>query len=196
MAKRGIDLVASLLGLAGLSPLILFIAILIKLDSPGSIFHRASRVGKDGRCFRIYKFRTMVADAASRGPGITARNDARVTRIGRILRNSKLDELPQLINVVKGEMSLVGPRPEDPRYVALYTPAQRDLLRVRPGMTSPASLNHRDEASILTGDEWERMYREVVMPRKLEIDLEYVQHATVWSDLGIIFRTVGAVFKT
>ena len=135
--RRLLDLVASLAGLTLLSPLFVFIALLIALDSPGPVFYRGQRVGRHGRLFRLYKFRSMVISADKQGPGITAAGDARITRVGRFLRRAKLDELPQLINVLLGDMSLVGPRPEDPRYVAFYTPEQRRVLSVRPGITSP-----------------------------------------------------------
>jgi lipopolysaccharide/colanic/teichoic acid biosynthesis glycosyltransferase len=167
MCKRISDGVIAALGLLIVSPLFLLIAPIIKLDSPGPVFHRAERIGKDGVPFRLYKFRSMVADAHRRGPGITAAGDRRVTRVGAFLRRTKLDELPQLINVLRGEMSLVGPRPEDPRYVAHYTPEQRRVLAARPGITSPASLHYRNEPAVLSGDDWERIYVETVMPHKL-----------------------------
>ncbi len=125
-----------------------------------------------------------------RGPGITVAGDARITRVGAFLRKYKLDELPQLVNVVRGEMSLVGPRPEDPRYVALYTPQQRGVLKVRPGITSPASLAYYDESTLLTGENWERRYVEEIMPAKLAIELEYLRHSTLLSDLSLIIKTV------
>jgi len=195
MLKRVFDFVAAGAGLVILSPLLALIAVWIRLDSPGPVFHRGERVGQAGRQLRVFKFRTMVVNAARIGPGITAGDDPRVTRAGRFLRKTKLDELPQLINVVRGEMSLVGPRPEDPRYVALYTPEQRRVLSVRPGLTSPASVRYRDEASLLQGDDWERVYRERVMPDKLSLELEYLQHANVWSDLRILARTLEAMFR-
>ena len=131
--------------------------------------------------FRLYKFRRMVSDADKQGPGITATGDSRITRVGRFLRRTKIDELPQLINVLSGDMSLVGPRPEDPRYVTLYTPEQRRVLAVRPGITSAASLAYRHEEQLLAGADWETVYREEVLPAKLAIDLEYLcsSHAVV-----------------
>jgi lipopolysaccharide/colanic/teichoic acid biosynthesis glycosyltransferase len=137
----------------------------------------------------------MVIDAAEIGPGITAGDDPRVTRAGRFLRKTKLDELPQLFNVIRGEMSLVGPRPEDPRYVALYTPDQRRVLTVRPGLTSLASVRYRHEAVLLQGDDWEQVYRERVMPDKLSIEMEYLHSASVWNDFRILARTLEALFK-
>lgn len=193
--RRWLDIVASLLGLAALSPLLVGIGLWIKIDSTGPVFYRATRVGKDGQPFRLYKFRSMVAGADKRGPGITATGDARVTRAGHFLRRSKLDELPQLINVLKGEMSLVGPRPEDPRYVALYTAEQRHVLVVRPGITSAASLAYRHEEQMLAGEDWETVYREQVLPAKLAIDLDYLARRTLRSDLTLIVRTVAAMLR-
>lgn len=193
MAKKAFDLLASLVGLILLSPLFVLIAIAIKVDSPGPVFFRGRRVGQDGRLFDIYKFRTMVVDAARKGPGITAAGDPRITRAGRMLRRTKFDELPQLINVARGEMSLVGPRPEDPRYVALYTPEQRRVLRVRPGITSPASFRFRHEEELLHGEDWERVYREVVLPAKLQIELDYLEHRSIWHDLGVLVQTALAL---
>ncbi len=192
--RRVLDIVASLVGLIMLSPLFICLAALIKLDSPGPVFYRALRVGKDGKLFYLYKFRSMVVDAERSGPKITTRGDARVTRVGRFLRRSKLDELPQLINVLKGDMSLVGPRPEDPRYVALYTTEQLRVLTVRPGITSAASLAYRDEEQLLTGENWETVYREEVLPHKLAIDLAYLEQRTLLSDLKLILKTIAAMF--
>ena len=193
--KRLFDFLFSTFFLFTLFPLFLFIAILIKLDSPGPVFYRAVRVGKDGEPFRLYKFRSMVADAASKGPGITHQGDPRVTRVGNWLRRFKLDELPQLINVCKGEMSLVGPRPEDPRYVALYTPEQRAVLTVAPGVTSAASLRFRHEEHLLTGTNWEDTYLRAILPEKLKIDLDYIQRRTFATDLSIIWQTFLALFR-
>ena len=195
MLKRTFDLLASALGLIILSPIFALIALLIRLTSPGPVFYRARRVGQGGREFTLYKFRSMVADADRRGPGITTAGDPRVTSIGRVLRRTKLDELPQLWNVLRGDMSLVGPRPEDPRYVALYTPEQRRVLDVRPGITSLASIEYRNEEAVLHGPDWEQHYIHEVMPAKLAIDLRYVQRATLFTDLLIILRTLLALFR-
>jgi len=195
MPLRLLDLVASGLGLVVLSPLLLLTALAVRLDTPGPVFYRAPRVGRDGIPFRLYKFRSMIADADRRGPGITVAGDRRVTRTGAFLRRTKLDELPQLINVLRGEMSLVGPRPEDPRYVALYTEEQRQILRVRPGITSAASLAYRHEEQILSGSDWETQYRQEVMPAKLALDLEYLSDRTMTSDLLLIWRTVLAILR-
>ena len=195
MAKRLFDLTLSLMGLLVLSPLFLAVALAIKLDSPGAVFFRGARVGKDGKPFRIFKFRTMVADASQKGPGITTSGDARITRVGRFLRKTKIDELPQLINVVRGEMSLVGPRPEDPVYVSRYTCEQRRVLSVRPGITSPASLHYRDEEAILDGRDWEKAYVEEILPHKLQIEIQYLERSSWLTDLGLVFRTVAAMFR-
>ena len=195
MFRRLFDAAASAAGLVVLSPLFALLAIWIKLDSSGPVFYRGERVGKDGRLFRMFKFRSMVRDAAEMGPGLTARGDPRVTRAGRVLRRTKLDELPQLINVLRGEMSLVGPRPEDPRYVALYSREQRRILSVRPGMTSLASLKYRDEEDLLWNDDVDDLYSRFLMPRKLEIDLAYVDTRTVWSDFKVLAMTIAALFR-
>lgn len=195
MVKRLFDFVVALVGLIVLAPLFVLIAVVIKLDSPGPVFFRGPRVGRHGRPFGLYKFRSMVANAAQRGPGITASGDPRVTRVGRILRRTKLDELPQLINVVRGEMSLVGPRPEDPRYVALYTPEQREILRVRPGITSMASIQYRHEEVVLSQGDWHEVYINKVMPEKLAIDLAYLEKQSFWRDIGVLFSTLLAVFR-
>lgn len=190
MLKRAFDLVASGAGLIILSPLLLGIALAVRLTSPGPALYRARRVGQHGEEFTLYKFRSMVANADRQGPGITAAQDCRITRVGRFLRRTKLDELPQLLNVLRGDMSLVGPRPEDPCYVALYTPEQRRILDYRPGITSAASLTYRNEEQTLSSDDWERVYTEQIMPTKLAIDLEYAQRANLLRDIVLIFRTV------
>jgi lipopolysaccharide/colanic/teichoic acid biosynthesis glycosyltransferase len=193
--KQSFDVIASAAGLLVLSPLFIAISLAVKLNDGGPVFYRARRVGRGGRLFRLYKFRTMRVDADKKGPGITASGDTRITRIGRWLRRTKLDELPQLLNVLLGDMSLVGPRPEDPRYVALYTPEQRQVLSVRPGITSAASLAYRNEEQLLTGPNWETVYREEVMPAKLAIDLEYLSQRTLQTDIQLILRTIGALPK-
>ena len=190
MLTRVFDLVAAGAGLLVLSPLFAVLALVVKITSPGPVFYRAVRVGRHGENFRALKFRSMVAGADRVGPGITRAGDPRITPVGGFLRRTKLDELPQLINVVKGDMSLVGPRPEDPRYVALYSPQQRQVLAARPGITSPASLQFRNEAETLAGPGWEKLYVDEIMPRKLQIELEYLQRRTLLTDLGVIWRTV------
>ncbi|MBO9308766.1 MAG: sugar transferase [Chloroflexi bacterium] len=195
MVKRLFDVLVSATALVLLLPLFLGVAIAIKLSSPGPVFYRAVRVGRHGVPFKLYKFRSMVVDADKIGAGITTAHDPRITPIGRFLRRTKLDELPQLINVLRGEMSLVGLRPEDPRYVALYTEAQRRVLRVRPGMTSPASVRYRDEQALLSGPDWETRYIQQIMPDKLAIDLQYIERATLLSDLGVLWQTFLALFR-
>ncbi len=190
LLSRAFDLIASGAGLLLLSPFFLAIGLAVKLTSAGPAFYKAERVGQGGRLFKLYKFRTMYLDADRRGPGITTRDDPRITRVGRFLRRTKLDELPQLINVLRGEMSLVGPRPEDPRYVALYTPQQRQVLAVRPGITGPASLHYRDEETLLGGEDWETTYVKQILPEKLAKDLAYLWHRTFWTDLALILKTV------
>lgn len=194
-ATRILDVCAAAIGLLLLSPLFVVVALLIKSGSRGPVLHSATRVGRGGRLFTLYKFRSMLAGAATEGPGITAAGDVRVTPVGRALRRTKIDELPQLFNVLRGEMSLVGPRPEDPRYVALYSPAQRALLEVRPGITSPASLFYRDEERVLTGKDWERHYINRILPTKLAIDLDYIQRRTLRSDLRLILQTVATAMS-
>lgn len=193
--KRLFDVMVSGIGLLVLSPLLLAIGLAVRLTSPGPALYKAKRVGRDGELFTLYKFRSMVADADKQGPGVTTAGDSRVTPVGRILRRTKLDELPQLFNVLRGDMSLVGPRPEDPRYVALYTPEQRAVLRVRPGITSPASVHYRDEERILQGENWETQYMTQVLPAKLALDLEYAQEANLLTDLKIILQTAKALFR-
>ncbi|HMC17383.1 MAG TPA: sugar transferase [Albitalea sp.] len=192
MAKRLFDLLLSAAGLLLLSPLLLLIALWIRLDSPGPALFRQERVGRFGVPFRIHKFRTMVHAATAGGLQITVGGDVRITRAGAILRRAKLDELPQLIDVLVGDMSLVGPRPEVPKYVAMYPPALREkALSVRPGITDPVSLRFVDESALLArAADPEREYVEVVMPQKLAAAVAYAEHATLASDLRVIGRTL------
>ena len=194
-AKRVIDVVAAGLGLVSLAPLLAAIAAAVRLDSPGPALYRARRTGRGGAEFTMYKFRTMHVSRPTHGPRITAHGDRRVTRVGRILRRSKLDELPQLWNVLVGDMSLVSPRPEDPHYVRLYSPEQRRVLEVRPGMTSLASLRYRDEERLLVGPDWERTYVDVVMPAKLAIDLDYVERQSLLLDARILWETAKSMLR-
>jgi lipopolysaccharide/colanic/teichoic acid biosynthesis glycosyltransferase len=188
--RRAIDLIASAIGLAVVSPVMAIVAILVKLDSAGPVFHVAERVGEGGRIFRLYKFRTMTVGSDRSGPAITTSDDARITRVGRILRRTKLDELPQLLNVLNGDMSLVGPRPESPHYVRLYTAAQREVLKVRPGITGAASLVYRNEAAMLSGADWEQQYVNEIMPHKIAIELDYLARRTLVRDLELMLRTL------
>ena len=190
MLKRAFDIVVALVGLVFFSPLMLIIAVFTKLDSPGPVFYRAPRVGKGGRPFRMYKFRTMAADADKIGPAITVDKDPRITRIGARLRRSRLDEIPQLINVLRGEMSMVGPRPEAPYYVEKYSPGQREVLMVKPGMTGPAQIVFRHEEEVLSNAETlEDEYMNVILPPKLAMDLQYIEQQSLSLDLKILFQT-------
>jgi len=188
------DVVAAAVGLLVLAPLFLVVAFLIKIDSPGPVFYRGWRVGEGGLPFRIIKFRTMVRHAEALGPVLTTGDDVRVTNAGRLLRRTKLDELPQLLNVVVGTMSMVGPRPEDPMFVAHYSPEERKVLKLRPGITSPASLAYRREEALLRGANWQNTYLQAILPRKLEIEREYAARRTLFSDVALIARTVFALF--
>lgn len=192
MAKRLFDLLGAAAALLLLSPLLLLLALVIKLDSPGPVFFRQERVGRFGRSFRIHKFRTMVADAPQRGPALTIGADPRITRCGAWLRRTRLDELPQFIDVLQGHMSLVGPRPEVPRYVQHYPPGLRErALAVRPGITDPSSLAFIDEAELLArATDPEREYVERILPRKLQAAADYAERATLWTDLQVIARTL------
>jgi lipopolysaccharide/colanic/teichoic acid biosynthesis glycosyltransferase len=193
--KRAFDVVVAGLGLVVTSPVVLAAAIAIKVDSPGPVFYSGPRVGRDGSLFRIHKLRSMRTGADASGPAVTAADDERITAVGRVLRRTKLDELPQLFNVLKGEMSLVGPRPEHPRYVERYTAEQRRLLKVRPGITGPAALAFVDEEDRLSGGESESRYVADVMPQKLALELDYIDRASFASDLGILIRTAATVLR-
>ena len=197
MAKRAFDLLVASLALVLLMPLLIVIALWIKCDSPGPALFRQQRVGRGGRPFSIRKFRTMVADAPARGPQLTFGVDARITRAGAFLRRSKLDELPQLLDVLAGHMSLVGPRPELPAYVAFYPMELRDkVLAVRPGITDPVSLELADESELLArAADPEREYVEVLLPRKLRAAAHYVEHATLATDLRVIGRTLRVLWS-
>lgn len=195
ITKRAIDLVLSTAGLVVLLPLLVVVAILIKLDSRGPVFYRQVRVGHRGRPFTILKLRSMYVESDRTGGALTVRSDPRVTRVGRWLRRSKLDELPQLVNVLLGHMSLVGPRPEVPKYVALYTPEQRRVLEVRPGITDLASITFRDENDLLNAaDDPERVYVDEILPKKLAISLEYVDRRGIIEDFRIMWHTVSRVW--
>ena len=192
MAKRAFDLLLAGLGLVLLSPLLLAIAIAVKLDSPGPVFYRQQRVGRHGVPFRIHKFRTMAHVERDAGPQLTVGADARITRVGAVLRRHKLDELAQLIDVLQGTMSLVGPRPEVPRYVALYPPELRTkVLSVRPGITCLASIEFRNESELLArAADPEREYVQVVLPRKLALAARYADTASLGLDVRILWRTL------
>jgi FlaA1/EpsC-like NDP-sugar epimerase/lipopolysaccharide/colanic/teichoic acid biosynthesis glycosyltransferase len=191
---RFFDLLICTFVLLLIAPLFVLIAIWIKLTSQGPVFYKASRVGRGGKLFSLYKFRSMSINADRKGPGITVHNDPRVTSAGRFLRRFKLDELPQIINILRGEMSLVGPRPEDPRYVKLYTDEQRNLLAFPPGLTSPASLYYSLEEALLTGPNWEMVYKEQILPHKLALDLAYMRQYTLRDYFSLLFVTGVTVF--
>lgn len=195
MAKRLFDLLLSGLGLVVLALPLALVALAIKFDSPGPVFYRQVRVGRFGREFRIHKFRTMAHDPGDRGPQLTVGLDARITRVGAFLRRTKLDELAQLFDVFAGTMSLVGPRPEVPRYVALYPAELRQkVLSVRPGITDFASIEYRDESTLLArSTDPERTYREVILPTKLALQARYVDRSGLGTDLVLIGRTVWAI---
>lgn len=196
IVKRLFDVVAALAGLAVLSPLLLVLGVWVRLDSPGPALFRQERVGRNGARFRILKFRTMRSDSDGLNLQVTASGDRRITRAGAVLRHYKLDELPQLINVLRGEMSLVGPRPEVPRYVVYYPAATRELvLSVRPGITDSAAIVFRDESSLLAAaKDPEATYIHEILPRKLALYADYVRTRSFFGDLMLILKTVRAIF--
>lgn len=190
------DILASSLGLVSLSPLLLVLAVWIKFDSRGPVFYRGVRVGRLGRPFRIYKFRSMVTNAEKIGGSSSGDDDPRITRSGRILRKYKLDELPQLINVFVGDMSLVGPRPEVKKFVDMYTEEEKVLLQLRPGITDWASLWNSDEGAILAGHpDPDQAYLELIRPNKLALQLKYARDHSLVVDIKIIILTVGKIFQ-
>jgi lipopolysaccharide/colanic/teichoic acid biosynthesis glycosyltransferase len=195
--KRVADVCISVCLLALFAPLFAIVAIIIAVESKGGVFFRQVRVGKNGRHFRIIKFRTMVANAESLGPQITAAADERMTRLGRLLRATKIDELPQLANVLIGDMSLVGPRPQVPRYVRHFPPAAREvILSVLPGITGPTAILFRHEESILDArPNPETFYVDVLVPIKCELDMEYVRRQSFWNDLRALCATVGLIVR-
>ena len=197
MSKRLFDVLMSSLGLLLLGPALLLIALAIKLDSPGPVFFRQERVGRFGKPFRIHKFRTMRHEPQGQGLQITVGQDSRITRTGHLLRGTKLDELAQLIDVWTGTMSLVGPRPEVPRYVAHYPAGLRDkVLSVRPGITDIASIEYRDESSVLArAADPEQAYIHEVLPHKLALAAQYVDQVSVWVDIKLILRTLLVIVR-
>ena len=196
IAKRAMDIVLPACALAVLWPLLLLIALAIWIDDPGPVFYRQVRVGRNGKTFRIFKFRSMVMDADKKGLAITVGRDSRITRVGAVLRKTKLDELAQLLNVLFGQMSFVGPRPEVPKYVELYTPYQRQVLLVRPGITDYASIAYRNENDLLAGaPNPETMYIEQIMPDKIELNMKYLREISPLADIRLILKTIVAVIK-
>ena len=194
--KRIFDIALSAISLPVLSVFFIFISIIIKADSRGPVYYRQTRVGRHGKLFRIYKFRTMVVNADKSGKLITVGDDSRVTRTGKFLRKTKIDELPQIINVLIGEMSFVGPRPEVPKYVELYSESQKQILLVRPGITDIASIQFRNESKILaSSNDPEKKYIEEIMPCKLVYNMQYLRNISVINDIRIIILTVFKVLK-
>jgi lipopolysaccharide/colanic/teichoic acid biosynthesis glycosyltransferase len=190
MSKRTFDFVVALLGLILLAPLLLLVALLIKLDSPGPALFRQERIGKSFRPFRIYKFRTMVQDAPRSGGPITFGADPRITRLGRVLRKTKFDELPQLMNVLRGEMSVVGPRPEVRPYVDLFRADYEEILQVVPGITDLASVRYRNEAEILGQfEDPEEAYVKHILPEKIKLAKAYVRRSSLFFDIALILKT-------
>jgi lipopolysaccharide/colanic/teichoic acid biosynthesis glycosyltransferase len=191
-SKRAFDLVLGSLGLAIASPILAGIVVATRLSGDrGPVLHRARRTGEGGTIISVLKFRTMVVN--NRGPRLTRLDDPRVTPVGRVLRRYRLDELPQLINVVRGEMSLVGPRPEDPAFVDMTDPLHRRVFSAKPGITGLAQLQFHDEAALLSGIDPERRYREEILPAKLRLDAEYLDRRTTLLDLAILLRTVRTI---
>jgi len=194
--KRQFDLFFSLIGISLFLPLGALIGLIIKIEDGGPVFYIQERIGHRGKSFRMIKFRTMIRDADKIGSAITIGNDARITSVGRWLRRFKLDEFPQLFNVLKGEMSFVGPRPEVPKYVAVYNDMEREVLNLVPGITDPASVIYRNESEILGGfQDPEKQYIEKIMPNKIRINLEYARRANIMSDIFVILQTLGLLFK-
>ena len=196
MIKRSLDTVCSSLGLLLLSPVLVLFAVAIKRGSPGPVFYRGQRVGRHGKQFRMFKFRSMVTNAEQMGGPSTSDKDPRITGIGRWMRKYKLDELPQLLNVLWGDMSLVGPRPEVQQYVDQYTPEEKAILEIRPGITDWASIWNSDEGAILAGSaDPDKAYEELIRPTKLKLQLEYARSHSLWIDLKIIFYTFFKLFN-
>ena len=196
MLKRAFDIALSLVGLGVCGGPLALIAVWIRLDSPGPVFYRGVRVGRFGKPFRIFKFRSMVVDAEKLGPASTAAEDARLTRSGSFLRKYKLDELPQLMNVLVGDMSFVGPRPEVQKFVDLYTDQEKEILNVRPGISDWASIWNADEGAVLAGsDDPDKLYEELIRPTKLKLQLEYARHHRLWADIRILVCTFVRILR-
>jgi len=194
--KRLLDIVVSFIGLWLLALITPFVALAITLDSKGPIFYRGVRVGRNGKLFKIFKFRTMIAGADRCGPKLTYRNDPRITGIGAILRRLKIDELPQLINVFLGQMSMVGPRPEDPQYVSHYTKGQRAILSVKPGITGPAQIHYVDIESHMDPSKFNKQYIDEIIPEKFRFNILYIQNRSLSLDLKILWRTFLSLFRS
>lgn len=197
MLRRVLDFIGSSVLLLLLTPVGVVVAVAVKVDSSGPILYRAQRVGRDGRLFTMYKFRTMATDSTHDGLRLTKSQDERVTRVGRHLRRLRIDEIPQLWNIVRGDMSFVGPRPEDPRYVAYFAAEFDDLLRARPGLTSPASVVFADESERLAAaSDPEQTYIRDILPQKLEIEMEYARTRSIWTDILVCAETLKRVLRS
>lgn len=194
--KRLLDIVVSFIGLWLLALITPFVALAITLDSKGPIFYRGVRVGRNGKLFKIFKFRTMIDGADRCGPKLTYRNDPRITGIGAILRRLKIDELPQLINVFLGQMSTVGPRPEDPQYVSHYTKGQRAILSVKPGITGPAQIHYVDIESHMDPSKFNEQYIDEIIPEKFRLNMLYIQNRSLTLDLKILWSTFLSLFRS
>lgn len=188
--KRFLDILLILVAIPFLLPLLVMIPVAIKLDSRGPILFKAKRIGRKGKAFTMLKFRSMTVSQEECSHRITVFNDSRVTMVGRLLRKFKLDELPQLLNVLRGQMSIVGPRPEDPRYVDMYDREQKRILNYLPGLTSKSSVIFKAEEELLNTDDFERVYIERIMPEKIRIDVEFFENATLLREIGLIINTV------
>lgn len=197
MLQRAVDILVGAAVLVCASPILIPVALAIRLDSRGPVLYRGWRVGKHGRPFRMWKFRTMVVDAARVGPGITGKGDPRITRVGRFLRATKLDEIPQFWHLVVGQMTLVGPRPEIPELIARYTDEQRAILNYKPGITSPGTLHYaaKEEDAIPAGGDAEDYYLRHLLDPKIREDLAYLSRRTIWSDLGVAGSTVATILR-
>lgn len=192
--KRIFDCTAAVVALVVFSPLLLVLSVWILLDSPGGVFYKQIRVGKNQKEFYLLKFRSMRTNADKSGQ-LTIGNDARVTRVGRFIRKFKFDEIPQLINIIKGEMSVVGPRPEVPKYVTMYSEEQLKVLDVLPGLTDYASIEYLNEQEVLgAADDPERVYIQEVMPAKLKLNLKYIEERNFWLDIQLVFKTLFKIF--
>ena len=195
LLKRLFDLFCTVPGVIVLSPVFFIVSLIIKLTDNGPVFFKQERIGYRGKPFKMLKFRTMIVDAEKLGGQLTVGNDKRITKIGAILRRIKIDELPQLFNVLEGEMSLVGPRPEVPKYVQMYSDKQRLVLELVPGITDPASIKFRNESEILAmADDPEQVYVENIMPEKIRLNLEYARDASLISDLKTVLQTILKIF--
>jgi lipopolysaccharide/colanic/teichoic acid biosynthesis glycosyltransferase len=193
VVKRLFDIIVSAVGLVILSPILLVVSVCILFESGRSVIFKQERMGKDWKRFNIYKFRTMVPGSAFQQPGCTTTNDTRITRMGRFLRRYKLDETPQLFNVLKGDMSFVGPRPELPKFADHYSGIYNEILQIKPGITDIAAIKYRNENVLLNGvcsDELERVYLSEILPKKLEYSMEYLKRRSFYYDLKLIFQTI------